>query len=106
MELRGPDAGKGGYADIPELEDKQEIYDERILEADEEYERSTRKGSIAPIVVKKNRGSVVKGSLNHNILSGEDPDEDDFQYDGTLPRGSFNNDVRRTESAISIPLDA
>lgn len=102
MELRGPDAGKGGYADIPELEEKQEIYDERILEADEEYERSTRKGSIAPIVVRKNKESLLQGSLNQNLIDEEE--EEDFNYDGTPPRGSFN--VRHSESVVSIPIDS
>jgi hypothetical protein len=50
------------------------------LEADEEYERSTHKGSL--IVVKKgSRVSIAKGSLNHNALSDEvDDEERSFHY--------------------------
>lgn len=58
MDLRGPDAGAGGYADIPKLETN-EVYDEKILEADEEYERSTVRGSI----VIKRKGSSKVDSL-------------------------------------------
>lgn len=79
LEIRGPDAGKGGYEDIPDLDKNVEIYDEKILEADEEYERSTHKGSL--IVVKKgSRASIAKGSLNHNVLSDEQDDDKSFHY--------------------------
>jgi len=50
LDVRGPDAGSGGYADIPKLE-VNDVWDEKILEADEEFERSTYRGSV--VVVKK-----------------------------------------------------
>jgi len=61
LDLAGPDMGFGKYNDLPKLDNDQEIYDERILEADEEYEKSTRRGSLAPVIVKK---QSIRGSLN------------------------------------------
>lgn len=99
MEVRGPDAGKGGYEDIPLLDfDKPEIHEERILEADEEYERSTRKGSIALKVVKK--GSR-KGSYAQ--LDIDDNDEDDGFENEEFRKGSIYHDEMK-ESGISIAM--
>ena len=81
MDLKGADLGIGNYNDIPVIEEdpRAAIYDEKILEADEEYEVSTRKGSILPKVVKKDRkGSLHKGSINPN--DNFDDEEDDEGY--------------------------
>lgn len=105
LEIRGPDAGKGGYEDIPDLDKNVEIYDEKILEADEEYERSTHKGSL--IVVKKGtRASIAKGSLNHNALSDEvDDEERSFHYQSGNPLDNSHRSKRqRTGTELSIPL--
>ena len=40
--MRGLDEGKGGYDDIPKLQ----VDNEEIMEADEEFEASTRRGSV------------------------------------------------------------
>ena len=80
MDLKGADLGIGNYNDIPVIEEdpRAAIYDEKILEADEEYEVSTRKGSILPKVVKKDRkGSLHKGSINPN-----DNFDDEEDYEG------------------------
>jgi len=99
--MRGPDAGRGGYEDIPQLDfDKPEIHEERILEADEEYEKSTRKGSVAMKVVKKGsrKGSIAYLEEDDDIGFGDDGFEnDDFR------KGSIYPD-KRTETVVSIPM--
>jgi len=59
--------------DIAEQEKKNDPYDDKMLDPDEEYERSTRRGSMAAKVVKKR-----KGSLNEQLLDDQD---EDYDYD-------------------------
>lgn len=58
--IRGPDAGPGGYADIPDLAE--------VEEDEAEYENTTHKGSLVESYKHKeskvNRESLAKGSLN------------------------------------------
>lgn len=82
LQLRGPEAGGGSYGDIPkefqggiEFETKNEPHNRRMLDADEQYEKSQRSGSINPKIVKKSK----KGSLNEDLL---DDQEEDYDYGG------------------------
>ena len=92
QDLRGPDDGEG-YGDIPkefannmEFEGKDEPYSKKILDADEEYERSQRSGSINPKIVKK---ASKRGSLNEDLMNAQDEDYD-YDFDGEhFERGSI-----------------
>ena len=79
--IRGPDAGPGGYADIPDLAE--------VEEDEAEYENSTHKGSLVESYKHKeskvNLESLAKGSLNQRLSSSDDINNDVFDFD---PQGS------------------
>lgn len=71
-----------------EFEEKNQTpYDPKMLDPDEEYERSSRRGSYAAKVVKKK----PRGSLNEQLLDDQD---EDYDYD-------FDNEHFRQGSIYS-----
>lgn len=77
---RGADEGEGGYADIPQLP---EVFDEKILEANEEHEVSTiRTETIkddVDLMIRSRRSDFFDlkvGSINNQLeISGDGPDD-------------------------------
>lgn len=56
-----------------------------MLDAGEEYETPSRRGSIVPKIVKKSK----RGSINQNLLDDQDEDYD-YDFDGEhFQRGSI-----------------
>lgn len=85
LDLRGPDAGQGGYEDIPQDLDFDRKEDRKFLDADEEYEQGSRRGSIHAKIVKKKQPD----DFNQKLL--DDMDEDiEYDFDGAhYERGSI-----------------
>ena len=78
-----------------EIEEKKEEtpYDKNLLDADEEYVRSSRRGSIAPKIVKKK-----KGSHDGNMLDNGSNGDYDYDFDNEhFQRGSFYTKRDQTE---------
>lgn len=51
-ELRGPDAGKGGYSDIPELLEDTQVWNKPIEEADEADENEPTTSKFTKSILK------------------------------------------------------
>lgn len=97
---RGADEGEGGYADIPQLP---EVFDEKILEANEEHEVSTiRRETIkddVDLMISSRRSDYIDlkvGSINNKL--GSSGDGEDCQLNE--PRNKSNLSKSRRSSQI------
>lgn len=101
---RGADDGAGGYDDIPQLP---EVYDERILEAEEDNEASTmREGTYKEdVMIKSSRskenGRLVQGSIQQ--LSTSTLGLEEFEYKEQKRASAYSKNKR--SSVVSIPYN-